>query len=219
MNKTIDINEIVRQTNINNIKYSNTLNTTSNVSLEESIIETNDLSSSFEVFREEVAFMPQDKLPPLWNGVKIDLFENGTEDKPKKTIKFTIIRTDDTRFACSAALNSPHKHVYRGRNHGQGTKAFWNAVEQRIEHHNQQGYDFSISKIGKPKKGGTIEDMATVVYNFNDAWHCELIKYHEIYRYKLDGIVQEGFRNKNGIATGFWGSIKRNWANQEELGI
>lgn len=207
------LNEV---TNINNIKYSNTLNTTSNVTSISEVITT---PCSLGVLADEVAFMPQDKLPPKWNAVKIDLFNNGTADKPKRTVKFTIVKEDDSKFPCSAALNSPYHHVYRGMDEGLGTKRFWRAVDTLIEQHKQADQSFSISKIGKVKKGGSIPDLATAVYEKGGVWYCQLINYNEIYTYPLGGVMHDEFKNKNGIATGFWGTIKRNWTSREELGI
>ena len=211
------INRLNEVTNINNINNSITLNTTSNVS-NESISEANTTPCSLDLLAEKVVLLEENKLPPAWNAVKIDLFDNG-KTKTRKTIKFTIIRNDETRFTCSAALNSPYHHVYRGKDEGLGTRSFWRAIDERIAYFKEQKQEFSISKVGLPKKGGSIQNLATAIYCVNDVWHCDIIKNNEIYTYTLTGIVQEGFRNKNGIATGFWGMIKRNWATQEELGI
>lgn len=207
-------------TKINNIKYNNNNNNTSIVSEENDEEEMTtsscrglaSLSASQKPF--EVALMPPGKLPAPWRGVKLDLFAN-----PAHTLKINIIRQDGTSFACSSQMNSPRTHVFRGRDQGQGTQRHWHLVEYLMEL--RDDYDYRISKVSRPRKGGTINDFVAMIYHTDGVWHADLVYKHKIWSFRLDKPSSQAFRDKNGIATTFVGiaSYQKPWIEGEELGI
>jgi hypothetical protein len=200
-------------TMINNIKYNNNNNNTSIVSKENNEEEVT--TSSFRL-AEPVgeALASTGTLPSNWRGVKLDLFAN-----PGHTLKITIIRHDGTRFACSANLNSPRSYVFRGRDQGQGTNGHWRLVEHLMEL--RDDYDYKISKVGKPKKAGTLLDFAAMIYFTQEVWCVDLVYEHKIWNFKLDKETSPAFRNKNGIASGYHGitGYTKPWQDPKELGI
>jgi hypothetical protein len=207
-------------TMINNINYNNNNNYTNIVSKENN--EEIEITSfplgitSFSAPQEpiEVAFMPPGTLPARWRGVKLDLFEN-----PRKKLKITIVRPDNTKFECVAALSSPRSYVFRGRDQDKGSFEFWSAVEQVYERQKDQE-DFRISKVVKPRKGQTIDNMAVALYRIDQVYVIDFIYDDEVYHFKLTGIPSENFQKMNGIATAYIGKTSdRPWANKEELGI
>lgn len=210
-------------TMINNIKYNkdNKDNNYTNIVSEESNgVEADiclssglaSLSAPQESLGEALA--STGTLPSKWRGVKLDLFAN-----PKHTLKITIIRHDGTRFACTANLNSPRSYVFRGREQGQGTKQHWRLVEYLMEQ--RDDYDYKISKVGKPRKGGTIKDFVAMMYQSQGIWCVDLIFEHKIWSFKLDRDLSEAFVKKNGIASGYAGvtGYSKPWETQEDLGI
>lgn len=203
-------------TKINNIKYNNNINYTNIVSKENNGEE--DKTSSFclakPVQSSEEALASSGTLPSKWRGVKLDLFSN-----PTYTLKITIVRHDGSRFSCSSQLNSPRTHVFRGRDQGHGSKTHWQLVEYLMELRND--YDYRISKVSKPRKGGTIEDFVCLIYLQDLIWHCNLVFEHKIWSFRLDKPVSQLFMEKNGIATGYYGVTvcSKPWANKEDLGI
>jgi hypothetical protein len=213
--------DVLKQiTMINNINYNNNYNNTNIVSKENNEEEEIALLpsgiTSFSAPQEplEVAFMPPGTLPARWKGVKFDLFEN-----PRKKLKITIVRPDNTKFTCVAALNSPRSYVFRGRDEDKGSADFWLAVES-VYDKNKDTEDFRISKVSKPRKGQTLDNMAVALYTQDGVNVLDFIYDNEIYHYKLTGIVSEKFREANGVATAYIGkSSDRAWANKEELGI
>jgi len=200
-------------TMINNIKYNNNNNNTSIVSKENDGGEVT--TSSFRL-AEPVgeALASSGTLPEKWRGVKLDLFAN-----PGHTLKITIIRHDGTRFACSANLNSPRSYVFRGKDSGQGTKSHWRLVEHLMAL--RDDYDYKISKVGKPRKAGTINDFVAMIYMTEEIWNVDLVYEHKIWSFKLDKETSLAFRNKNGIASGYHGitGYAKPWQSGEELGI
>jgi len=214
-------NDILKKiTMINNIKYNNNNNNTNIVSKEnneEEVLTSSSsglasLSASQKPLGEALA--SSGTLPSKWRGVKLDLFAN-----PKHTLKITIIRHDGTRFACSANLNSPRSYVFRGKDQGQGSKYHWQLVEHLMEL--RDDFDYKISKVGKPRKGGTIDDFVAMIYMTNGIWHTDLIYEHRIWSFRLDKEVSTSFKEKNGIATGYYGitGYAKPWTKGEELGI
>lgn len=205
------LNEI---TNINNIKYNKDNNNTSIVSKENN--EEEDLSSSGLTSQKplEEALASSGTLPAKWRGVKLDLFAN-----PSYALKITIIRHDGTRFQCSANMNSPRSYVFRGRDQGQGTEYHWRLVENLMEL--RDDYDYRISKVGKPRKTGTIRDFVALIYHTQGHWHADLVFEQRIWSFRLDRETSEAFRRKNGVATGYIGvtGYARPWDNAEDLGI
>jgi hypothetical protein len=200
-------------TMINNIKYNNNNNNTSIVSKESN--EEEATTSSFLLAKPlGEALASTGTLPSNWRGVKLDLFAN-----PGHTLKITIIRHDATRFACSANLNSPRSYVFRGRESGQGTKTHWHLVEYLMEL--RDDFDYKISKVGRPRKAGTINDFACMIYFSEGNWTVDLVYEHKIWNFKLDKDTTPAFRNKNGIATGYHGitGYTKPWSTGEELGI
>lgn len=211
------LNEI---TMINNINYNNNNNNTSIVSKESNEeIDTPLASSGLASLSApleplEVAFMPPGTLPARWKGVKFDLFEN-----PRKKLKITIVRPDNTKFECVAALNSPRTYVFRGRDENKGTEEFWNAV-QTIFDQNKDQEGFCISKVSKPRKGQTIDNMAVALYLVEGINVLDFVYDNEIYQFKLTGQPSAKFLEMNGIATAYIGKTSgRVWANKEDLGI
>lgn len=213
--------DVLKQiTMINNINYYNNNNNTNFVS-DENEVETPETSSSSGLASLsasqkalEVAFMPPGTLPARWKGVKFDLFEN-----PRKKLKITIVRPDNTKFECVAALNSPRSYVFRGRDEDKGSEEFWSAVEQVYES-KKDCQDFRISKVSKPRKGQTIDNMAVAMYIVNDVYTLDFVYDNEVYEFKLTGIPSEKFCAMNGVATAYYGKTSgRAWANKEELGI
>ena len=206
-------------TMINNIKYikdNNNNNNTSIVSKESNEEEV--LTSSF-CLAEPVkplgeALASYGTLPSNWRGVKLDLFAN-----PKHTLKITIIRHDGTRFACSSNLNSPKSYVFRGRDQGQGTKSHWRLVEYLMEL--RDDFDYKISKVNKPRKGGTINNFVSMIYFTDGVWISELIYEHKIWSFRLDKELSSAFKDKNGIASGYYGitGYSKPWVTGEGLGI
>jgi hypothetical protein len=202
-------------TMINNIKYNNNNNNTSIVSKESNEEEVMTSSSSgLASLSFEEALASTGTLPANWRGVKLDLFAN-----PGHTLKITIIRHDGTRFACSANLNSPRSYVFRGKESGQGTKSHWRLVEHLMAL--RDDYDYKISKVGKPRKAGTINDFVAMIYMTEEIWRVDLVYEHKIWSFKLDKETTPAFRNKNGIASGYHGitGYAKPWQSGEELGI
>lgn len=207
-------------TMINNIKYNNNNNNTNIVSEEsneEGALTSSSsglasLSASQESFGEALA--SSGTLPEKWKGVKIDLFSN-----PGHTLKITIIRHDGTRFACSSQMNSPRTHVFRGREQGKGSKSHWKLVEYLMEL--RDDYDYKISKVSKPRKGGTINDFVAMIYQSEGEWNADLVFEHKIWNFKLNNETTVAFRNKNGIASGYAGitGYSKPWETSEDLGI
>lgn len=203
-------------TKINNIKYNNNNNNTSIVSKESNGEE--DTTSSFRLaepvgsFGEALA--SSGTLPSNWRGVKLDLFAN-----PKHTLKITIIRHDGSRFACSSQMNSPRTHVFRGREQGQGTKAHWHLVEYLMEL--RDDFDYHISKVSKPRKGGTLKDFAAMIYFTEQKWNVDLVYECKIWNFQLDKELSSAFKDKNGIASGYYGVVgnSKPWQDPKELGI
>ena len=210
----ISAQDVLNQiTMINNIKYNNNNNNTSIVSKESN--EEEATTSSFLLAKPiGEALASTGTLPEKWRGVKLDLFAN-----PGHTLKITIIRHDGTRFACSANLNSPRSYVFRGRESGQGTASHWRLVEHLLEL--RDDYDYKISKVGKPRKAGTINDFAALIYMSQGIWHTDLVYEHKIWNFKLDKDITATFKDKNGIATGYYGitGYAKPWTTGEELGI
>ena len=207
-------------TMINNINYNNNNNNTNIVSKENN--EEKDKTSSLSGLASlsapleplEVAFMPPGELPAKWKGVKFDLFEN-----PRKKLKITIVRPDNTKFECVAALNSPRSYVFRGRNEDKGSDDFWLAVDT-VYDLKKDLQDFRISKVSKPRKGQTIDNMAVAVYIVDNVNVLDFIYDNQIYHFELTGIPSEKFLSMNGIATAYIGKTsERKWANKEDLGI
>jgi hypothetical protein len=201
-------------TMINNIKYNNNNNNTSIVSKENNEEEDiASLSSGIATLSFEEALASSGTLPANWRGVKLDLFAN-----PGHTLKITIIRHDGTRFACSANLNSPRSYVFRGRE-TQGSKSHWHLVEYLMEL--RDDYEYKISKVGKPKKSGTLLDFAAMIYFTQQVWNVDLVYEHKIWNFKLDKETSPAFTNKNGIATGYHGitGYTKPWQDPKELGI
>lgn len=207
-------------TKINNIKYNNNNNNTNIVS-KESNEEIDDFSSSsglasLSASQEsmEEALASSGTLPEGWRGVKLDLFSN-----PGYTLKITIIRQDGTRFACSSQMNSPRTHVFRGRDQGQGTKYHWHLVEYLMEL--RDDFDYKISKVSKPRKGGTIKDFVAMIYMSQGYWNVDLVYKHKIWNFRLDKDLTEAFQQKNGIASGYSGNTgySKPWESGEDLGI
>lgn len=214
------MNQLKQITMINNINYNNNNNNTNIVSKENNgeMYKTSSSSglASLPAPLEplEVAFMPPGTLPARWRGVKLDLFEN-----PRKKLKITIVRPDNSKFACVAALNSPRSYVFRGRNEDKGSEEFWSAVEQVYERQKDQE-DFRISKVVKPRKGQTIDNMAVALYRVDDIYVIDFIYDAEVYHFRLTGQVSDKFKEMNGVATTYIGKTSdRPWANKEELGI
>lgn len=207
-------------TMINNINYNNNNNNTSIVSKENNEeIDTTSSSSGLASLSAsqkplEVAFMPPGTLPARWRGVKFDLFEN-----PKKKLKISIVRPDNTKFTCVAALNSPRSYVFRGRDEDKGSEEFWSAVEVVYEQ-KKDFEDFRISKVVKPRKGQTMDGMAVALYKLDDVNVLDFIYDNEIYQFKLTGEPSAKFKEMNGVATAYFGKTSdRPWANKEDLGI
>lgn len=204
------LNEI---TNINNIKYNKDYNNTNIVSKESNEEEVT--TSSFCLAKPvEEALASSGTLPAKWRGVKLDLFAN-----PSYTLKITIIRHDGTRFQCSANMNSPRSYVFRGREQGQGTEYHWRLVEHLMEL--RDDYDYKISKVGKPRKTGTIKDFVAMIYQTQGHWNVDLVFEQHIWSFILDKPISEAFQKKNGIASGYIGvtGYARPWDSAEELGI
>lgn len=207
------INEI---TMINNIKNNKDNKHTSIVSKENNAVEVSTSSlcvaSASQPLAEALA--SYGTLPSKWRGVKLDLFAN-----PNYTLKITIIRHDGTRFQCSANMNSPRSYVFRGRDQGQGTEYHWRLVEHLMEL--RDDYDYRISKVGKPRKSGTIKDFVAMIYHSEGSWRADLVFEHRIWNFRLDGQISQAFQNKNGVATGYLGvtGYSRPWDSAEELGI
>ena len=207
-------------TMINNINYYNNNNNTSIVSKEnnEEMYTTSSSSglASLSASQKplEVAFMPPGELPARWKGVKFDLFAN-----PRKKLKITIVRPDNSKFECVAALNSPRSYVYRGKEEGKGSEEFWTAVETVYQSRKDQK-DFRISKVSKPRKGQTIDNMAVALYTQDNIYMLDFVYDDEVYQYKLTGECSPKFLEMNGVATAYYGRTSgRAWANKEELGI
>jgi hypothetical protein len=202
-------------TMINNIKYNNNNNNTSIVSEESNDeIDTTSSFSGLASLSSEEALASSGTLPANWKGVKLDLFAN-----PGHTLKITIIRHDGTRFACSSQMNSPRTHVFRGRERGQGTKSHWRLVEYLMEL--RDDYEYKISKVSKPRKGGTINNFVAMIYFTQEVWNVDLVYEHKIWNFKLDKDTSPAFRNKNGIASGYSGitGYTKPWVDGKELGI
>lgn len=203
-------------TMINNIKYNNNTKNTKNtnfVSKENEEVEELTQSSVLASPVKRETLVSQGTLPAKWKSVKIDLFAN-----PNITVKLNIIRLDGTQFPCTANLNSPATYVFRGRDRNQGDEAYWQTIQQVIDLR-QKEKGFCISKITKPRKGGTIDGMAIALYQQSDIWCCDVIYHSEIYQYQLKNEMSEKFIEKNGIATGYYGQSLRRWVTTEELGI
>lgn len=207
-------------TNINNIKYNNNNNNTSIVSKENNEEEIDLRSSSGLASLSETqkpvgeALASSGTLPSKWRGVKLDLFSN-----PGYTLKITIIRQDGTRFQCSANMNSPRSYVFRGREQGQGTEYHWRLVEHLMEL--RDDYEYKISKVGKPRKTGTIKDFVAMIYQTQGYWNVDLVFEQHIWSFILDKTLSEAFQKKNGIASGYIGvtGYSKPWDDAEELGI
>lgn len=205
-------------TMINNINYNNNNNNTKIVSDENNPVEgTSSLSRGLAPLSASqplgVAFMPSGTLPAAWKGLKIDLFEN-----PKLKLKLTIVRPDNTKFECVAGMNSKPSQVFRGRDDDKGTEEYWCAVETVLEQRRQEN-GFRISKVSKPRKGGTIDGLAVALYQ-QESWMIDLIYDDSIYTFALKGNITEKFAQVNGIATAYYGIANtRPWASKEELGI
>lgn len=207
-------------TMINNINYNNNNNYTSIVSKENN--EEEELTSSSSGLASlsasqkplEVAFMPPGTLPAKWRGVKLDLFEN-----PRKKLKITIVRPDNTKFECVAALNSPRSYVFRGREEDKGHEDFWRAVDT-VYSKQKDVEDFRISKVSKPRKGQTLDGMAVALYSQDGINVIDFIYDNEVYHFKLTGQISDRFKQMNGTATAYYGKTSgRSWANKEDLGI
>lgn len=207
-------------TMINNIKYNNNNKHTSIVSEESNDGEV-DTSSSSGLASLSAPQKPLGEalasygtLPAKWRGVKLDLFAN-----PGYTLKLTIIKHDGTRVALSANLNSPRSYVFRGREQGLGTEQHWQLVEYLMEL--RDDFDYKISKVGKPRKGGTMMDFVAIIYHTDAKWHCDLIYEHRIWSFVLDRETSQAFRDKNGLASGYSGvtGYSKPWQDPKELGI
>ena len=207
-------------TMINNIKY-NKDNKHTNIVSEESNGEEVLTSSSSGLASLSASQKPLEEalassgtLPANWRGVKLDLFAN-----PRHTLKITIIRHDGTRFACSSQLNSPRTHVFRGRDQGRGSRYHWQLVEYLMEL--RDDFDYQISKVSKPRKGGTIDDFVVMIYHSDGIWHTDLVFEHKIWSFRLDRELSQAFVKNNGIATGYAGitGYSRPWFTAKELGI
>ena len=216
MAKASDV--ISQITMINNFKYINNIKHTNIVSEESNEVETDDFvfplaSPASQPLGEALA--SSGTLPLLWKGVKLDLFAN-----PGLTLKLTIVRQDNTKFPCSASLNSPLSYVYRGREQEQGTEEHWELLDWNIQRRKDQGYDVRASKIGKPRKGGTLKDFAAVVFNDGVNWNVDLVYELQVWHFILAGDVSDAFSKKNGIATTYCGvRLARAWQDPKELGI
>lgn len=204
------------RTNINNIKYNKDNNDTTFVSGENKIAADKTTSFSGIASRRPLgeAMASSGSLPSNWRGVKLDLFEN-----PDLVLKITIVRKDGSKFPCVSHMNSPKRHVFRGRQDGQGTDYHWRLVEYLLEI--RDDFDYRISKVTKPKKAGTITDFVAGIYLHEGLWHCDLVFEHQIWQLRLDKPLTERFQKSNGIATGYQGitGYQRPWATAEELGI
>jgi hypothetical protein len=210
------LSELSQITNINNIKYNNNNNNTSIVSDESNEVKKETQFPVGLASRKALgeAFASSGTLPANWRGVKLDLFSN-----PGYTLKITIVRHDGTRFACSSNLNSPRSYVFRGKDQGQGTDIHWWLVEDLMAQ--REGMDYKISKVNKPRKGGTLNDFAAMIYLKDDVWHAELIYEYKVWQFALNRPISEEFKNNRGIATGYFGVTTTNkpWQDPKELGI
>ena len=210
------LSELSQITMINNIKYNKDNNNTSIVSNESNEVKQSTSFSSGPATRKPLgeAFASSGTLPGNWRGVKLDLFAN-----PGHTLKITIIRHDGTRFACTSNLNSPRSYVFRGRDQGQGTDTHWWLVEDLMAH--RDNVEYKISKVNKPRKGGTLNDFAAMLYLQDTVWHLELIYEYQVWQFKLDRPISEEFKKSNGIATAYFGitTTSKPWQDPKELGI
>lgn len=209
------IDHITMINNINNVKNINDINNTIFVSEEsnevEALTSSSVLASASQEPLEE-ALASHGTLPSKWKGVKLDLFKH-----PK--LKITIIRHDNSKFACYASLNSPRSYVFRGRDQNLGSERHWQLIEYLMDLRKNE--DYAISKVGQARKAGTIDDFAALIYHRDGVWHTDLIFELRIWSFKLTGSCSESFLAKDGIATAFIGTMHtgRSWITAEELGI
>jgi hypothetical protein len=210
------LSELNQITKINNIKYNNNIKHSNIVSDESNEVKQETSFSSGLASRKALgeALASNGTLPPNWRGVKLDLFAN-----PGYTLKITIIRHDGTQFACSSNLNSPNSYVFRGRKDGQGTDQHWWLLEDLMAARSDK--QFQISKVNKPRKGGTLRDFAAMIYLDNGVWIAELVYEYKIWKFSLDKEISETFKTSNGIATGYYGQVinAKPWQDPKELGI
>lgn len=211
------LDELLGRTNINNI--NNNINYTNNTSTfvsEES--KPKEMTSSFPLAPAspqslEEALASSGSLPANWRGVKLDLFGNHIDCHK---LKLGIIRHDGTTLSLVAALNSPRRSAYRGRD-TQGTPRHWQLLE--AAELAAQAWQPKVSKIGKMRKAGTLRDFACVVYK-QTHWHVELVYEQRIWPFVLTGTVSDAFRSKGGIATVYQGQQRTTeWQDPKELGI
>lgn len=209
---------ISKITMINNIKYNNNSNTQSSSKENDDAEVITSFSSGLASLSAsqplEEALASSGTLPGNWKGVKLDLFSN-----PGHTLKITIIRHDGTRFAATSNLNSPRSYVFRGRDQGQGTAEHWQLVDELMLLCKQ--YDYKISKVGKPRKGGSLKDFVAMIYLSNNIWIVNLVYENKIWNFELNKETSEEFTKKNGIASGYYGITTSNkpWQDPKELGI
>jgi len=167
--------EVTNNNNINNIITTNnnivsndcdiTQSNNNNVSLDES------LRSSFEEMKESGcesgsnATRQNGLLPRLWQWVKVDLFDNSDNHKPRHKIALSICKSNEiNRFR--SLNNSPFANFKRGFVDYKNDPHY-NLVRDLYHELKQQGYQPRVSKCFLPgyknRKGSTVKRLSTIL--------------------------------------------------------
>lgn len=163
------------------------------------------------------------KLPPEWRGVKLDLFNNGSNKDGTASLKLNIgvIRAQDgEQVPLQASLNSNwDSGVRRGVEATQWREnSHWIRVRQ---HRKELEYVYTprYSKIGLKQKQGGTEMVAFVYQDRKGVWCVDIIRNARVYNFELTGQMSQAQTNNNMIATAYAGIKKRSLIKPEELGI
>lgn len=228
--------EMDGRTNINNINYNNNNNNNNDNNYfkfvrEDNKQENHGLTSSIDFktntnTKEELksikgALAPLGYIPPEWRGVKLDLFNNPAKGKSKGGLKLaiSIIRQDGTTINLTAALNSPQRHVFRGRTAGNGSESFWNTLTGLMKLRNKES-NYRVSKFSKQNKSGTVKDFGVILYKTH-VWMVDIIRKDEVFSFALSDNLTDKMRKTNIIASKYYGAggKSNNWSSLEDLGI
>jgi hypothetical protein len=234
MNYILNLREILaEETNINNINNINYNNNINDFNFNICSSETNELTKTPAVASDIASrpqlesVVPQEgiaalKLPPRWRGVKLDLFDNGTNKNttPSLKLKVNVIKQDGTTQSLVANLNSPHRYTFRVVDPIDQVNFHWTCVKNYMLELKNNEIDFRISKCALPNKQGGTE--AVVILMESDAqWVVHLINEGKIYEFLLDKLagLNKNQRASNMIASKFFGQEMKRLYSLKELGL
>ena len=234
-------------TNINNINYNNNINNINNsmtsviVSDDSNPEERNSLRSSSGLAslsaspkgslenissRDSINFVGGSELPGTWRGLKWDIYQNKSANhKINLKVKMTVIKQDRTTIGLTASMNSPHDRLWRGVE--DRTTPHWQAVnEQYQDYFRCFGKSLDLwraSKFYLNNKKGSVDQFTLFMLFADNSYNLRLIVDSQIFDYNISrdswATLSQSQRDRNQIATAFYGRSQVKLINPRELGL